>query len=97
MFVIGLVGFAIASLAAGMAQDPLLLVVARAVQGVAAAVVAPSALSLITTGFPEGPERTRALGPLWSDGVGRFVAGQYSAASSSSSQLGGRCSWSTCP
>ena len=76
MFVIGLVGFAVASLAAGMAQDPLLLVVARALQGVAAAVVAPAALSLITTGFPEGRERTRALGLYGATASVGFVAGQ---------------------
>src|SRR5215831_10374036 len=62
MFVIGLVAFALASLAGGLAQDPVLLIAARVVQGAGAAVVAPAALSLITTGFPEGPERTRAIG-----------------------------------
>ena len=62
MFVIGLVAFAMASLAGGLAQDPMLLIAARVVQGAGAAIVAPAALSLITTGFPEGPERTRAIG-----------------------------------
>ena len=62
MFVTGLIAFSIASLAGGLAQDPVLLVAARAVQGAGAALVAPAALSLITTGFPEGPLRTRALG-----------------------------------
>src|SRR4029077_15944046 len=57
MFVIGLVAFALASLAGGLAQDPVLLIAARVVQGAGAAIVAPAALSLITTGFPEGPER----------------------------------------
>jgi MFS family permease len=76
LFVIGLVGFAIASLAAGLAQSSTLLVVARAVQGIAAAAVAPSALSLITTGFREGPERTRALGLYGATASVGFVAGQ---------------------
>jgi MFS family permease len=40
----------------------LLLVVARAVQGIAAAAVAPAALSILTTSFPDGPDRTRVLG-----------------------------------
>src|SRR5882672_11049191 len=62
MFVAGLIAFSLASLAGGLAQDPVLLVASRAVQGVGAALVAPAALSLITTGFPEGPKRTRALG-----------------------------------
>src|SRR5256884_5025404 len=59
MFVIGLVAFALASLAGGLAQDPLLLIAARVVQGAGAAIVAPAAPSLITTGFPEGAQRTR--------------------------------------
>ena len=62
MFVAGLVAFSLASLAGGLAQDPVLLIAARVVQGAGAAIVAPAALSLITTGFPEGPERTRAIG-----------------------------------
>src|SRR5215469_3306797 len=62
MFMAGLAVFSAASLAGGLAHDPVLLVASRAVQGSGAALVAPSALSLITTGFAEGPERTRALG-----------------------------------
>jgi MFS family permease len=62
MFITGLVVFTAASLAGGLAQDPLLLVASRVGQGIGAALVAPAALSLITTGFAEGPARTRALG-----------------------------------
>ena len=62
MFVAGLLVFTAASLAGGLAQDLTLLIVSRAVQGAGAALVAPAALSLITTGFAEGRERTRALG-----------------------------------
>src|ERR1700728_4790074 len=62
MFIIGLAVFSAASLAGGLAHDPVLLVASRVIQGAGAALVAPSALSLITTGYPEGPERTRALG-----------------------------------
>ena len=76
MFVIGLVAFAVASLAGGLAQDPVLLIAARVVQGAGAAVVAPAALSLITTGFPEGPERTRAIGLYGAVSSVGFVAGQ---------------------
>src|SRR5665811_624161 len=50
MFVAGLLVFTAASLAGGLAQDLTLLVVSRAVQGAGAALVAPAALSLITTG-----------------------------------------------
>jgi EmrB/QacA subfamily drug resistance transporter len=76
MFVIGLVAFALASLAGGLAQDPVLLIAARVVQGAGAAIVAPAALSLITTGFPEGPERTRAIGLYGAVSSVGFVAGQ---------------------
>ena len=76
MFVTGLLVFSAASLAAGLAHDPVLLVVSRAVQGAGAALVAPAALSLITTGFPEGPERTRALGFYGATSSVGFVAGQ---------------------
>ena len=76
MFVIGLVAFAIASLAGGLAQDPVLLIAARVVQGAGAAIVAPAALSLITTGFPEGAERTRAIGLYGAVSSVGFVAGQ---------------------
>ena len=76
MFVTGLIVFSIASLAGGLAQDPVLLVASRAVQGVGAALVAPAALSLITTGFAEGPPRTRALGLYGATASIGFVAGQ---------------------
>jgi len=76
MFVAGLIAFSLASLAGGLAQDPALLIAARVVQGPGAAVVAPAALSLITTGFPEGPERTRAIGLYGAVSSVGFVAGQ---------------------
>lgn len=61
MFLIGLSLFTLASLAIGLAQNPLWLLVARAVQGIGAAILAPTELALLATNFPEGPERTRAL------------------------------------
>jgi EmrB/QacA subfamily drug resistance transporter len=76
MFVAGLLTFSAASLAGGLAHDPVLLVASRAVQGAGAALVAPAALSLITTGFPEGPERNRALGFYGATSSIGFVAGQ---------------------
>jgi EmrB/QacA subfamily drug resistance transporter len=60
----GLVVFAAASLMAGIAQGPTMLIVARGVQGLGAAFIAPAALSLLTNTFPEGPQRTKALG-VW--------------------------------
>src|SRR5713101_645078 len=76
MFVAGLVAFSLASLAGGLAQDPVLLITARVVQGAGAAIVGPAALSLIITGFPEGPERTRAIGLYGAVSSVGFVAGQ---------------------
>ena len=76
MFVAGLIAFSLASLAGGLAQDPMLLIMARVIQGAGAAIVAPAALSLITTGFPEGPERTRAIGLYGAIASVGFVSGQ---------------------
>jgi len=76
MFVAGLVAFALASLAGGLARDPALLIAARVIQGAAAAIVAPAALSLITTSFPEGPQRTRAIGLYGAISSVGFVSGQ---------------------
>ena len=62
VFAGGLALFALASLAGGLAQSELTLVAARAAQGLGGAVVAPATLSILTTSFPEGHERNRALG-----------------------------------
>jgi EmrB/QacA subfamily drug resistance transporter len=64
MYIWGMVLFAIASLAGGLAQSDVWLVAARAVQGLGAAIVSPAALSIVTTTFTEGAERNRALG-VW--------------------------------
>ncbi|HUY52438.1 MAG TPA: MFS transporter [Streptosporangiaceae bacterium] len=61
MFAVGLSLFTAASLAGGLAGSPGMLVAARAVQGVGAAIVAPAALALIATTFAEGRERNRAM------------------------------------
>ena len=76
MFRAGLIAFSAASLAGGLARDPGLLIAARAVQGAGAALVAPAALSLITTGFPEGGQRNKALGLYGATASVGFVAGQ---------------------
>ncbi|WP_454043679.1 MFS transporter [Cellulosimicrobium sp. Marseille-Q8652] len=60
MFVAGLTLFTLASVGVGLAPTGSWLVGARALQGVGAAVLAPSTLALLTASFPEGPERTRA-------------------------------------
>jgi EmrB/QacA subfamily drug resistance transporter len=61
MFVVGISLFSLASLAAGAAQSAAWLLAARGIQGVGAAVAAPSTLALLMTSFPEGRERTRAV------------------------------------
>ena len=62
MFVAGLLLFSAASLAGGLATSQAWLLAARAVQGAGGAIVAPTALALIATTFPEGPPRNRAMG-----------------------------------
>jgi EmrB/QacA subfamily drug resistance transporter len=62
VFVFGLLLFSAASLVGGFATSEWWLLTARAVQGVGGAVIAPTALALITTNFPEGGERNRAFG-----------------------------------
>src|SRR5436305_507647 len=64
VFVSGLVLFALASLAGGLAQSQAMLIAARAAQGIGGAVIAPASLSIITSTFPEGRERNRAVG-IW--------------------------------
>src|SRR5918997_1446802 len=64
LFVAGLVLFALASLAGGLATSPGTLIAARAVQGLGAALLSPAALSLVTVMFSEGAERNKALG-VW--------------------------------
>ena len=62
MFMAGISVFTLASLAGGLATTPGVLLAARALQGVGGAFAAPAVLALIVTSFPEGRERTRALG-----------------------------------
>ncbi|UFR07192.1 MFS transporter [Streptomyces sp. Go40/10] len=61
VFLIALAVFAAASLLGGLVDSGSLLIAARFVKGVAAAFTAPTALSILTTSFPEGPQRNRAL------------------------------------
>src|SRR5215475_1267307 len=64
MLLTGLAVFAVSSLAAGLASSSGLLVAARLVQGAGAALMAPAALSQLTTSFREGKDRNTALG-VW--------------------------------
>jgi EmrB/QacA subfamily drug resistance transporter len=79
VFLVGLVGFGIASALCGLAPNATLLVVARAIQGVAGALLVPGSLALITSLFAPG-DRDRAIG-AWSglaglaSAVGPFLGG----------------------
>jgi EmrB/QacA subfamily drug resistance transporter len=64
IFVVGLTIFTFASLACGLAGSAGMLIAARAVQGLGAAIISPAALSIVTTTFEEGAERNKALG-VW--------------------------------
>ncbi len=80
VLVAGTVGFTAVSLLLGLAPNGPTLVVLRALQGLAAAFMAPAALSILLTTFPEGPERNRALS-IWAvvasggAAVGVFLGG----------------------
>lgn len=75
IFIVGLGLLAVASLGAGLAGSATTLIAARAAQGVAAAVMAPAALSILMTTFAEGPERNRALGAWATTGALGGTAG----------------------
>ncbi|MET8567707.1 DHA2 family efflux MFS transporter permease subunit [Streptomyces sp. NPDC004783] len=62
VFALGAAVFAVASLLGSVANNPEWMIVARALQGVGAAMASPAALALITTTFPAGPQRNRAMG-----------------------------------
>ncbi|RZS87529.1 putative MFS family arabinose efflux permease [Motilibacter rhizosphaerae] len=85
LFLAGLALLAAGSLVGGLAGSPAVLLGARVVQGLAAAMATPAALSLLTTSFPEGPLRRRALGlngALLSGGftVGALLGGLLTSA-----------------
>jgi EmrB/QacA subfamily drug resistance transporter len=64
VLMVGVAVFTTASLLCGLSASPAALLAARAAQGVGAAIMTPTALSIISTTFPEGPERNKALG-IW--------------------------------
>ena len=75
LFMTGVLFFTAASLMCGLAWSPAALLAARVVQGVGAAIMTPTALSIISTTFPEGAERNKALG-IWGalGGIGATAA-----------------------
>ncbi|MFG2212026.1 MFS transporter [Streptomyces sp. NPDC048638] len=75
IFVVGLALFTLASLAGGLAREPWQLVAARTVQGIGAAVLAPATLTILTTSFPSGPARTKAIATWTAVGAGGGAVG----------------------
>src|ERR1700682_231904 len=65
LLVLGIAGFSLFSLLLGLTSSSVLLIALRALQGLAAAFMAPTALSILLTTFEEGEERNRALS-IWS-------------------------------
>ncbi|HEY3729481.1 MAG TPA: MFS transporter [Solirubrobacteraceae bacterium] len=65
LFIAGVILFSAASLLNGLAQSSGMLIVGRGLQGLGGALVSPAALSIVTTTFSDGAQRTRALG-VWS-------------------------------
>jgi EmrB/QacA subfamily drug resistance transporter len=75
VFMTGLALYGAASLAGGLAPTAGVLIGARAVQGAGGALLTPATLALIYRGFPEGPERNRALGVWGLAGSAGLAAG----------------------
>lgn len=75
VLILSLVVFTLATVAGGLASSESLLIASRVLTGLTAAFTAPAALSLITTSFAEGPERTRALGTFALAGAVGFSGG----------------------
>jgi len=75
VFMTGVLFFTAASLMCGLAWSPAVLLAARVVQGAGAAIMTPTALSIISTSFPEGSERNKAFG-IWGGlgGIGATAA-----------------------
>jgi MFS family permease len=75
VLLVALAVFTVASLFGGLVDNATLLIVARFVKGMAAAFTAPAGLSIITTTFPEGPARNRALSIYTACGASGFSSG----------------------
>jgi EmrB/QacA subfamily drug resistance transporter len=75
VFIAGIILFSVASLLGGFATSEAWLLSARALQGVGGAIVAPTALALVTTTFPEGPPRNRAMGVYAAMSIGGAAVG----------------------
>ncbi|CAA9529305.1 MAG: Uncharacterized MFS-type transporter [uncultured Solirubrobacteraceae bacterium] len=75
VFMTGVAVFTVASLVCGLAESQATLIAARTVQGIGAALISPTGLSIVTTTFAEGPARNKALGIWGAVGGGGAAAG----------------------
>lgn len=75
MFITGVVGFTAMSLVVGLSQNSTMMIVARALQGLFAALMSPAALSIVLTSFKEGADRNKALGIWGAVAAGGAAAG----------------------
>lgn len=77
VFIFALWLYALSSLAGGLAWNPVIIVIARAIQGIGAALLFPSTLSLINRLFEEGPSRNRALAVWGGAGASGLTLGSF--------------------
>jgi EmrB/QacA subfamily drug resistance transporter len=75
MFMLGVTGFTIASFLVGISGTSTMMIVMRGIQGLAAAMMSPAALSIVLTSFKEGADRNKALGIWGSVAAGGAAAG----------------------
>jgi MFS family permease len=75
VFLAGVALFTVASLACGLAPSDTFLIITRGVQGIGGAIIAPSALAIVSTAFPKAPSGTRR----WACGARSAAAGLRSA------------------
>jgi len=75
LFIIGVLLFSLASLTGGLAHSEIVLIVARVLQGLGAAMASATGLSILVATFPEGKERNRVLGIMAAASGSGFAAG----------------------
>ena len=75
IYLLGVTWFSIWAFVNGFAKDPIVMSVGRSLQGIGAAFTIPSALALLTTTYPAGPERTKALAIFGGTGAIGSVVG----------------------
>ncbi|KAF9288641.1 hypothetical protein BGZ68_010854 [Mortierella alpina] len=75
IFILGVTWFSIWAVVNGFAKDPVVMSVGRALQGMGAGFTIPSALAILTTTYPVGPERTQALAVFGGTGAAGSVLG----------------------